>query len=314
MQEKIECHFIWIILLFASTALLYPEIFIGLKKFIPVGLGLIMFGIGMNTPISCLTDTLAKPKSIVGLILLRYMLMPSCALLIAYALHLTQAETIGLLILGTAPGGTAANVMAYLSKANVSLTLLLTFGSTLLSPLLTPTLIYILLHQHVILHFWPMMLQILSIVLLPILVGLMLNYLQIPLVSKIKSTLPVFSILLVAIIIASILALNQQTILAFPTTAIVAVITLNLFGYLVGASVAYLMGQDKNNILAATFDYGMFDAVVAMVICTTFFTKEAAIPAVLISIIQNLTAPVIVQYQKNRKVLHHANTFISFPD
>jgi predicted Na+-dependent transporter len=57
----------------------------------------------------------------------------------------------------------------------------------------------------------------------------------------------------------------------------------------------------------------MFDTVVAMVICTTFFTKEAAIPAVLISIIQNLTDPVIVRYQKNREVIHHANTFISSP-
>ena len=80
--------------------------------------------------------------------------------------------------------------------------------------------------------------------------------------------------------------------------AMVAVISLNLLGYLAGGATAYLMGQDKSSILAATFDYGMFDGVVAMVICTTFFTKEAAIPAVLISIIQNLTAPVIVRNQK----------------
>lgn len=298
MQDKIECNFIWIILLFASTALFCPDIFISLKGLIPVGLGFIMFGIGINTSMSCFTKNLAKPKSIVGLIIFRYMLMPLCAFIISYELHLNQAESIGLLVLGTAPGGTAANVMAYLSKSNVALAVLLTFGTTLLSPIVTPVLIYLLLHQSVTIHFWPMVLHIGSIILMPITAGLLLNYFKIPIIEKIKPTFPILSIFLVAIIIASIFALNQQTLLTFPAMAMFAVTILNLLGYFIGASIASLMKQDKNSILATAFDYGMFDAVVAIVICTTFFSKEAAIPAVLISIIQNLTAPVIVRYQK----------------
>lgn len=246
MQEKVERHFVWLILLFASTALLYPDFFIGLKKFIPFGLGLIMFGIGVNTPLSCLSDTLAKPERIISLVLFRYIVMPGCALMIAYALHLTQAETIGLLVLGTAPGGIAANVMAYLSKANVSLTLLLTLGSTLLSPIITPTLIYLLLHQHVSIHVWSMMLQISGVVLLPITLGLVFNYLQIPLIRQIKSTLPVLSMLLVGMIIASILALNQQTVLTFPVMAMIAVFSLNLLGYLAGGTAQLKPGSTRS--------------------------------------------------------------------
>src|SRR5690606_4983839 len=102
---------------------------------------------------------------------------------------------------------------------------------------------------------------------------------------KIKLTFPILSIFLVALLIASIFALNRELLLSFPVMAILSVTLLNLLGYLVGAFSAYFLKLDKNSILAATFDYGMFDAVVAMVICTTFFSKEAAIPAALISII-----------------------------
>lgn len=300
MQDKIECHFLWVILLFASTALFYPDIFISLKAFIPVGLGFIMFGIGINTPMSSFTKNLANPQYIVGLIIFRYLLMPLCALIIAHKFHLNQAETIGLLVLGTAPGGTAANVMAYLSQSNVALAVLLTFGTTLLSPIVTPGLIYLLLHQSINIQFWPMVVHIGNIILIPISAGLLLNYFKIPLIEKMKPTFPLLSIILIASIIGTIFALNQKTLLKLPLNIMCAVTILNLLGYFIGASTAYLMKQDKSSILAAAFDYGMFDAVVAIVICTSYFSKEAAIPAVLISIIQNVTASMIVRYQKKK--------------
>lgn len=298
MQNLTARYFIWIILLFAGTALLAPNLFISFKPFIPTGLGVIMFGVGMNTSISSFKDVLTQPGNITRLIILRFMMMPLWALIIAYGLHLTQVEMIGLLVLGASPGGTAANVMAYLSKSNVALAVLLTFGSTLLSPIITPGLIYLLLHKTITIQFWTMVAHVGAIVLLPVLGGLFFNYLKIPAIEKIKSYLPTLSIFLIAILIASLFALNQQTVLLFPWRLLFAVILLNLLGYFTGSSIAYLSKLDKKSILATTFDYGMFDAVVAIVICTTFFNKEAAIPAILISIIQNLTAPIIIRHQK----------------
>lgn len=298
MQKIIELYFVWILLLFTGVALCFPNIFINFKPFIPLGLGAIMFGIGMNTPISSFRRVLTRPINIIRLIFLRFMMMPFWALVIAYGLHLNQGETIGLLVLGASPGGTAANVMAYLSKSNVALAVLLTLGSTLLAPIATPGLIYLLLHKTITVHFWPMMHHISAIVLLPVLGGLFINYLKIPGIEKIKRYSPAFSIFLVAFLIATLFALNQQIVLSFPWIILVAVILLNLVGYFTGGVITYLTKYDKESILAAIFDYGMFDAVVAIVICTTFFSKEAAIPAILISIIQNLTAPIIVRYQK----------------
>ncbi|MCA0402721.1 MAG: bile acid:sodium symporter family protein [Proteobacteria bacterium] len=298
MQNKIESSFLWILLLFAVLSLLFPEFFISCKALIPMGLGLIMFGIGINTSYSSFKEVLIRPTSILILILFRFIAMPFWAFLIAQTLHLNQTATIGLLILGTAPGGTAANVMSYLSKSNVSLTVLLTFGSTLFSPFLTPLLIYLFLHKTVALNLGAMMMHISIIILIPIGGGLIFSYFKSPLITKIKVYAPIFSILLIAAILASLLAMNQQRIFEFPLMLIIAVLVLNLLGYITGNFIAYLTNYDSLSRLAVSFDYGMFDAIVAMVICTTFFDKETAIPAVLISIIQNLTAPCLVRWRR----------------
>lgn len=190
----------------------------------------------MNTSIVSFQELLTKANAIMRLILLRFILMPFWALILTYAFHLNQMEMIGLLILGIAPGGTAANVMAYLSKANVALAVLLTLGTTLISPLLTPGLIYLLLHKTITVPFWPMVQHISLIVLLPILGGLFFNYFKISGIEKIKSYLPTLSIILVAMIIACLFALNQKTVLAFPCALLIAVILLNLLGYVSGGT------------------------------------------------------------------------------
>lgn len=301
IMKNIERHFIWIILFFSGVALIYPTLFVACKPWIPIGLGFIMFGIGVNLPLSAFSTTLAKPKSILGLIVFRFILMPMCAWLIAHILHLNESEIIGLLVLGTAPGGTASNVMAYLSKSNVSLAVILTFGTTLLSPLLTPAIIYLLLHKQVTIAFWPIASHIASIVMVPIVAGLLLNYLKLNWIEKIRSFFPSVSIILVAMIIACLFALNRQTLLTFPGMAIFAALSLNMVGFLMGKIVATIFKQNSSNTISTIFDYGMFDAIVAIVICTTFFGQETALPAVLISIIQNLTAPIIVYYQSGIK-------------
>lgn len=302
MNQKIESHFIWIILTFVAWALIYPELFIPFKQYIPLSVSCIMLGIGINMPMSYLSKTLARPTAILGLVLLRYVIMPACAFFITYVFHLTKNETIGLLILGTVPGGVAANVMAYLARANIALTILLTIGSTLISPFVTPALIYLFLHQQVTLQFWDMVYHIAMIVLIPIVLGFLLSYSKNPSINKIKAVMPAVSICFIAFTLACIFSLNQTAILYVSTSVIAAVICLNLCGYLFGGFFAYSLKWEQGGILAAIFDYGMFDGIVAILICTTFFDKETAIPAVLLSITQNITAPVIIRYWKSSKL------------
>ena len=303
MKENIERYFIGIILLYTIIAYFYPSLFIPYQPFIPVGLGFIMFGIGINTPFISLTNTLSKTHKIAGLVGLRYLFMPLCACLLVYLFHLNEIQTIGLLVLSAAPGGTAANVMAYLAKSNVALAVLLTFGSTLVSPFLTPAIIYLTLHQQISIHFWSMVLHIATIVLIPIFAGLLFNRYQSPIINKLKNVMPTLSIFMIGFLIACIVALNQQALQLCSNKFIMAIICLNLMGYLIGYCTARFLQWDYPSQLATAFDYGMFDAAVAMVICLTFFDKETAIPAVLISFLQNVTAPILIRLSKSTYIL-----------
>lgn len=302
MHQKIERYFMGIVLAFVMAALLYPELFVVLKPFISVALGLVMFGIGMTIPTACLAQTLLKPKRVLGLVLLRYVVMPSSALCISQICHLTIYETMGLLVLGAAPGGIAANVMAYLAGANTALTVLLTLGSTLLAPFVMPLLIYLLLHQQITIDVWGMVLHIGSIILIPIVAGLLCNRYKTPTMTHIKQWMPTLSILLVALLIACVMAINQSALLHFPAKVLMAVIGLNIMGYFLGACVAYWMQWETDSILAVVFDYGMFDGAVAMVVCTVFIGPEAAIPAVLMGVMQNITAPMLIYGLQSRKL------------
>ncbi|MCR9191199.1 MAG: bile acid:sodium symporter family protein [Gammaproteobacteria bacterium] len=303
MIQKIEQHFLLIIVVFLSLSLLFPQAFIGLKWVIPVGLGVIIFSIGLNTSIYCLKPVLSRPTSILSLILLRYAFMPSAAFVLAKLCHLTQIETIGLIILGTSPGGTAANVMAYLSGSNVAMTVLLTFGTTLLSPFVTPALIYWFLHQEVQIDFWGMFVHISSLILLPITAGVLLNYFKVPAIEKLKNWTPSLAIIIIGILVGCVCALTHETLLKTPMTLILLVAALNSLGYTFGWMVARLFCWEKSCVAAVAFDYGIFDCVVTISICTTFFSIETAVPAVLMGVIQSMTAPLLVRKIKRTLAL-----------
>lgn len=303
MHAKTERYFLGIVVIAVIAALLRPDFFVAWKPFISVGMGLVMFGIGMTVPTRYLIQTLLKPKRILALVFLRYALMPAVALLISKICHLTTFETIGLLVLGAAPGGITANLMAYLAGANTVLAVLLTLGSTLLAPFVMPMLIYVLLHQQLTIDVWSIVLHIGSIILLPILAGLLCNRYQTPVMVKIKQWTPMLSILLVAMLIACVVAVNQKALLHFPMMALLAVLILNLVGYVLGALLAYSMRWETESILAAVFDYGMFDTAVAMVVCTVFIGPEAAIPAVLLGVLQNITAPLLIYGLQSKRLV-----------
>lgn len=294
MQGRLERYFVGIVVLFASLAFMQPQWFVGFKPYISLALGLVMFGIGMTIPTSYITHTLLRPKRVLCLIGLRFLVMPAAAWVIAQICHVPDYAMMGLLVLGTAPGGISANLMAYIARANTALTVLLTLGTTVLAPFLMPVLIYVMLHQRITIDVWTMMMHIGGIILLPITAGLICNRYQIQGMTIVKKLVPAVSMILVVLLICCVIAINQKALLHFPVQTVWAVIGLNVMGYGLGAAVAYGMRWDPASILAVIFDYGMFDGAVAMVVCTVFIGPEAAVPAVLMGILQNISAPLII--------------------
>lgn len=297
----LERYFVVVLVLLATMSLMWPYLFLWFKPWIVFALGVVIFSIGVHTPFSSLIQPFTKPGGVLALVLLRYGLMPCAAYVIANSLALTTTETIGLLVLGTAPGGAAANVMAYLAKANVGLTVLLTVGSTLLSPLITPALIYLFLHQVIHIDASTMAVHIGLIIFAPISLGLLCAHYHLPLIEHIKKGLPFCAMLMIAMIVACVVARNQAAILQFPGKLLFAVLILNGVGYIVGATAAYLLGWDRASILATMFDYGMFDGAVAIIICTLYFSNDTALAAVYMGVVQNITGPILIRYWKLKR-------------
>lgn len=295
-----ERYFVLVLLCCTGLALSWPMLFLWFKPWIMLGLGVVIFSIGIHMSPTDLLQPFTKPGAVLALVLIRYALMPCTAYGLAQGFALTPTETIGLMVVGTAPGGAAANIMAYLAKANVGLTVLLTVASTLVSPLITPALIYFFLHQRIHIDFSAMMGHIAMIIFIPIIMGVLCNHLRWSWVTQMKQKLPLCAMLMVAMMVATIVAWNQAAMLQFPLKLLCAVLVLNGVGYLIGAAVSYALHWEYSSMLAVIFDYGMFDGAIAIMICTLYFGADTALAAVLMGILQNITAPILIRHQPRR--------------
>lgn len=298
LNKIIKNNFLLIIIGFSIVGLIEPILITFIKPYIPFFLSFIMFCIGITTEATDFKSTFDYKWKIPILVLIRFTIMPVTALFIAIILNLSNFETVGLLIIGACPGGTAANVMAYISKSNVALTVILTFLSTIISPIITPLLILIFLHKYVSISHVNLILHISIIVILPICIGCLVKIILKNKIYTITKYLPAAAIIVIALIISCILALNQTKILSLPIKTIAAITLLNISGYILGLFTFLIMKLKKTCMLPIIFEYGMFDTALAVGIASIFFNAEAAIPAAFLSIIQNLTAPILIKYNK----------------
>ena len=304
MVKKIEKHFIWIIAFLSVIALCKPSLFVWLKPYIALLLGIIMFGIGATLKTHELKKTYEFRWTIVVAITVKYIIMPLSAYCIGLLLKLPLLEILGLVIIGASPGGTAANVMAYLAKANTVLTVVLTFATTIIAPLVTPAIVYLLMNQHIGIPFGGMAKSLLLIIALPIIAGMLIKKSFEKKVDQIAPIFPTISIISIALAIACIVSLSRPKILSFPLMAIIAVTLLNLIGYLTGFITSVILGNKTPEKKSLCFEFGMFDTGLALVIAATFFGPLAALPAALLSFIQNLTASVLVHLSRRHKMQH----------
>ncbi len=292
----IERNLIWIILISSAVALFQPLLFIGFKPYITVFVAILLFGIGFTFDKNDFNKVWEIKGKIILAILAKYLLMSSTAYLISQFLHLSSTETIGLVILGSCPGGVAAAVMSYLSRGNVALTVVLTFGTTIIAPLAMPGLIYLFLYKEITIPFWQVAGNTLLIVFVPLVLGVTVRKCFSRGEKIIARIFPTLSIIVIGLAIACIISLAQQEILAFPFWIISAAILLNLFGYGIGYIISKILNCEKREQKAIVFEYGIFDVPLGLVIANNFFGPAAALPGVFMSVIQNTTASIIVKY------------------
>lgn len=294
-----ERYFTAIVLLGSAMGVLWPEGFLWLKPYIPVLLGVVMFGIGLTLRWEQLVQA-AQPVVIV-LAAVKFLLMPLLAYSIALALQLPPEGVIGMVILGACPGGVSANLMSYLARADVSLAVVLTIATTLMSPLVTPLVIYLALHAQVEIALAAMMHKLFWVVLFPLLDALVVRRFFSAQVQKVAWVFPPLSMLAVALILAFVTAVNRELLLTHPWLTVLAVLLFNLGGYALGYGIARLARLKCESCRAVGFEFGIQDSALGVILATGFFTGASALASGLCSVIQNLTGPMLARwYAKHR--------------
>ncbi len=262
--------FSFTILIFAavSASLYYPSLFteiggFNLKKLIVPLLMLIMFGMGTAMSIKDFVGVIKMPKGVLVGILCQFTIMPFVGLGLTYAFNLPPEIAAGVILVGCSPSGLASNVMAYISGANLPLSLTLTAVATLLAPLMTPLLMKLLADQLVPIDFLGMLWSIMKIVILPIIAGLMFNKWAHGRFKWVDKAMPIVSMAGIAIIITVITAAGRDSLLTIGLTLIAVVIIHNATGYFLGYWGSRLTGLDRRSARTVAFEVGMQNAGLA---------------------------------------------------
>ena len=278
-----------ILLVLAGCAWVWPQFFAPLRPAIVPGLGLIMFAMGTTLDWPAVRAVLAGPRWLVVGVLLQFTVMPLAAFAIAALLSLPPALAAGLILTGACPGGTASNVMVYLARGNVALSVAMTICSTLAAPIATPLLTLWLAGARVEVPTLAMFQSILLVVLLPVALGMVARALFAGIITRLNRWLPWVSFVLVALIVATIVALNHDN-LALPAMAVVlAVVLHNATGLAGGYGLARLLGADTSQQRAIALEVGMQNSGLATALAIKFFPATAALPAAVFSLWHNLS-------------------------
>ncbi|KPJ66093.1 MAG: hypothetical protein AMJ43_09140 [Coxiella sp. DG_40] len=292
---------VWVVL-FGVVAYFVPKPFIALKSYNEWFFALTMFGIGAVLSHKDFKRILEKPIIVLIGCCAQFSIMPLGAFLLAKLFGLPPEIAVGLILTGSAPGAMASNVMSYIAKADTAYSVSLTTVSTLLCPLLTPGLTFLLAGSVLAVDFWAMVLSVLKMVIVPLLAGFGIRYLLKGGIDKVLKIFPAISVTFIIFICSLVIALNKDYLAEVTGPILAAGVILNIYGMLGGYGVgsAFRMANRRRRTLA--IEIGMQNAGLGTVLALKHFGEKAAIPAAIFVFICIITASVMAEVWQKRIV------------
>ena len=297
----IEKYFFIIILLAVAVSLVYPNSFKWVLSnynginILNLLLSIILFTMGTTLKVDDFVNVFKNPKEIAAGISAQYVIMPIIALALARLFSLDAALTVGLVLVGTVPGGTASDVITFISKGDVALSVSLTAVSTVISPILTPFITLLLIGNQI--HFNPvdMFISIIEIVIIPIILGLILNYRFPDFCDRLKDYLPTVSSIVICLIVAGVIGANKQAILTSSVVIIIVIILQYFLAMLLGFGVGYLAGMGKKQIVTVAIELAFQNSGLSTSLAKTHFPdlSQATVPGALYSVWQNFAGSIL---------------------
>ncbi|MCR4536325.1 bile acid:sodium symporter family protein [Shewanella xiamenensis] len=287
-------------LLGAGTAYLMPAWFSGLKTSIVPLLVVIMLSMGLTLDLQDFTNAFKQKRAVITGLILQFTLMPLSALVISLLLGLNRELTIGMVLVGSVAGGTASNVICYLAKGDVALSITMTALSTLVGVVLTPLIIQLLIGEMVAIPLVDMLVSLVKIVLIPVTVGVVLNHFFKPQVAKLAPALPIISIVGIVLAISIIVALNAGQFAQVGPVILLAVFLHNGLGLALGYTCCRLLGFSHTVCKTISIEVGLQNSGLATALCIKFFSPVSAVPSAIFSIWHNLSGAMLAGYWASR--------------
>lgn len=272
-------------LAFAAVAYATPSSFLFLAPWISPMLGLVMFGMGLTLKPSDFRAVLTHPKEVLLGVFAQYSLMPAIAYAICLALDLPKELAIGVILVGACPGGTSSNVLTYLAKGDVALSVTLTSCTTLLAPVVTPTVVAWLAQEWIAVDPMAMFWSILWIVLVPVAAGLFVHSLFGEKIDQASDVLPLISVVTIVVIVAVVVAANRDNLSHAAFISFAAVILHNGLGLFLGYFLALGFGMDLAKRKCIAIEVGTQNAGLGAALSALHFAASpmVAVPSAIFS-------------------------------
>ncbi len=291
-------------LLFSAFAFAFPDGLATLSWAIVPLLMLIMFGMGMTLTWADFADVGKRPLVIGVGVALQFLIMPLVGLLVGTLLRLPPEWVLGLVLVGACPGGTASNVICYLARADVALSIAMTSVSTLLAVLATPLLVWLYQGQAIDVPVASMLGSLIKIILLPVVAGTFLNSVLGARLTPLRTVFPLVSVIAIVVVIGVIVALNRERIATGGLLVMLAVVLHNLLGLSLGYGGARLLRLDPGRARTLAIEVGMQNSGLGVALAVKHFSASAALPAALFSVWHNLSGSLLAWYWRRRDPGH----------
>ncbi len=313
-QVKKICNFMSsniavLIIIFSVIAFFYPGGFAWATNYTTIFLGAAMFGMGLTIKASDFRIVFTRPKDLFIGCLLQYTVMPLAAFALAKAFGLSADLALGVILVGCCPGGTASNVITYVAGGDVPLSVGMTIVSTILAPVCTPALVYVLAGSWVEVSLLTMMMSVVKVVLIPVLLGILIYRLFPKQVDAVRDLLPLVSVIAIVMIISGIVGSNAEKILTCGALVMIVVAIHNGIGLLLGTGAAKLLKLDEKKVTAIGIEVGMQNSGLAISLATANFALNplATLPGAIFSVWHNISGTLYAGIRNRKKAENAGN-------
>lgn len=292
-----------IVLIVAAVSLFFPKTVSFIKtSYVNYLLMIVMFGMGLTLKLEDFKVVFTRPKDIIIGAIAQFTIMPLLAFLLSIAFKLPPELTVGVILVGTCPGGTSSNVMTYLAKGDVALSVGMTSVSTILAPFATPLLTLLYAGQKVDVNAVSMFISIVQVVILPIALGFIINKFLYKFTNSIKEILPLISVLAIVAIVAAVVSANSQRLMQVGYLVIIVVVLHNSLGYLLGYMLAKLFRLNNAKCKAVSIEVGMQNSGLATSLAATHFASMAlaTVPGAIFSVWHNISGSIVANIMASK--------------